>query len=267
LQSNNSEAIDEQIKFLKACRGGNEIFLKYLQPFILKSEALVGKESAFVDIQLTEREFRNPPEDTQEQIFDSFKDYPSESLSYNGFWGYFIINLIKTNAIQSSYLAANTGNNNQSGLTCLDYALKDPSNDKDLVDSTVRRVLRSMCNPAPRGKRILFNSFVIGSSFWRWNFANLVSLALGREIEEVLSILNTEMFNQISELVHANDSWLSHKNVLAGVVLYREKYRNIKVGSFKYNVGKLRYMSPWKAIELQSPDENFNDLVLMSGEA
>jgi len=262
LQSNNSEALDEQIKFLKACRDGNSALLEYLEPLLSDSNNLTGKDSTYVDIKLTEKEFRNPPEDTQEEIFENFKDYPSETLSYNGFWGYLIINLIRSEAIQASFLAANTGNNNQSGLVCLDYALSENA-EATLVDATVRRVLRSMCNPAPRGKRIVFDDFVLGSSFWRWNFASRVSTALDRSLDMILNIMSVEMFGQISALLHANDSWLSHRNVLSGVVLFRESYNNIKVGTFKNYVTKLRFMSAWKAIEIQSPNDNFDDLVII----
>jgi len=265
LQRYNSDALEEQIKFLQACRDGNKSFLDYLEPLLSNSNNLTGKDSSYVDIRLTEKEFRNPPEDTQEEIFDNFKDYPSETLSYNGFWAYLIINLIRNNAIQSSFLAANTGNNNQSGLTCLDYALNENA-DELLVDATVRRVLRSMCNPAPRGARRVFNDFVLGSSFWRWNFASRVSKSLEKNLELVLNTLSVDMFGQISDALYANDSWLSHKNVLSGVVLFREKYDSISVKSFMSYVKRLRYMSAWKAIEIQTPKDNFDDLVLIKAE-
>lgn len=264
LLKHNENATEEQISFLLACRKGKDSFLEYLAPFLEDENNFVNGVNPNPDLYLTENEFRYLPENTQDEIFKYFKAIPSEELNYTGFWGNVIIGLIERDRIKAHFLAAgNLGKSSrdQSGNWNIDYALN--TGDKDIIDLATRRVLRSLCNPAPRGKRIIFKDFILGMSLWRRIFADRVSRAVNQDMEEVLSVLDSKVWIAISEDMHSGLSFISHQNILSGIVLYREQSPEITLKSFGILVKRLRYLSPWKAIEVQSPEGTKSDLELL----
>lgn len=193
---------DQQIVFLQSCMEGKDVFLSYLDENLLnKDDALSAGKGVYLDCSFTEAEFRFPPIDTQQSIWDAFKHVPKQSTSFCGFWGSVIIDMIKYDCITPAYLASNVNGVNETGLYMLDDAIK--SNNDKKIDDCVRRVLRSMGNPAPRGKRIIFNDFYLGRSYWRWNWSNKMSNEISLSFEEILNTLDEKGYAEVSGRMHS----------------------------------------------------------------
>ncbi len=260
------ELLNKQQAFLQACKDC-ENFLSYLE------KELPNEKDCFIEGEAinfeddfsfsTEGAFFSPPGDIQKSIWNTFKELPHEIKMKSGFWGHIVIELIKSNRLKPSYLAYNGGK--EEGSYEIDVALQ--TNESEQVDSCVRRVLRSMCNPEPRGKRVVFNDFSIGKSYWRWHWADRMSGydSLPKKTDEILSLLDDINYGVFSEKMHTAKSYISQTNTLAGLLLFlKEKGNN---GNFKKKqiplkkvIDRLAYLSAWKAIEVQSPEDNKKEI-------
>lgn len=210
---------DEQILFLQTCRNGKADFLDYLNEKLLNNqEEIIEMDGIFFDHKFTEAEFRFPPKDTQEIIWDTFHNIPRENMTLCGFWGGIIVNMIKYDCIKPEYLASNLNGVNETGVYMLDSAIN--SDDGKKIDDCVRRVLRSMGNSAPRGKRIVFNDFYLGKAYWRWNWANKMSTEISLSSKEILKIFDETSYTDFSAKMHSGKSYISQTNTLGGLLLF-----------------------------------------------
>jgi hypothetical protein len=130
-----NKGADEQIEFLQACRNGKEDFLKYLDEKLLNENKIKGETTTF-NHKFTEAEFRFPPRDTQEIIWDVFDKITRENMGSCGFWGYVIVQMIQGDCIAPNYLASNLNGVNETGIYMLDSAITSDDNKK--VDDCVR---------------------------------------------------------------------------------------------------------------------------------
>ncbi len=257
----NNKGSDEQIEFLQACRNGKDDFLNYLNEKLLNNkEVIIKGETVFFDHKFTEAEFRFPPIDTQEIIWNVFGKITRENMGSCGFWGYIVVQMIKYDCIKSDYLASNLNGVNETGVYILDNAIN--SNDNKKIDDCTRRILRSMGNSAPRGKRIVFNDFYLGKAYWRWNWANKMSKEISLNFEEILAIFDETSYGVFSERMHSKDSYISQINTLGGLLLFLNE-NNLK-GKLKNVIKTISYLSAWKAIEVQSPELNKQEIELIS---
>ncbi|MYB33539.1 MAG: hypothetical protein F4X92_00110, partial [Gammaproteobacteria bacterium] len=122
-----------------------------------------SSSSSFLsDYEFTEAEFCSPPEDTQNMIWDRLNScqLDKETLSDVCFWGEVVFNLIERDQLKPEWLASSKGNSLEEGGYFIDRALN--SNDSKMLDDCVRKILRSMCNPRPRGRRVVFCDFSLG---------------------------------------------------------------------------------------------------------
>lgn len=255
-EGKDKEVLNVQVEFLQACRDGKDVFLKYLDENLLNEKnVMVGRKSVFFDHKFTEAEFRFPPMDTQELIWSAFKNVSKQNMSSCGFWGAVVINMIKYDCIAPDYLASNVNGVNETGIYMLDNVLN--SNDGKKIDNCVRRVLRSMgCPPAGRGKRIIFNDFYLGKSYWRWNWSNKMSNEISLSFEEILNTLDEKGYAKVSEKMHSQKSYISQTNTFGGLLLFLNKNPSELVKNIEKIIDNLSYLSIWKAIEIQSPDLN-----------
>jgi hypothetical protein len=189
-------------------------FLKYLDRNLLKDEGSIIKgEHVSLNHGFTEAEFRFPPKDTQQKIWDTFAEIGRENMILCGFWGNIIIDMIKNDRIKPNYLASNLNGVNETGIYMLDIAIN--SNNGKKIDYCVRRVLRSMgCPPEGRGKRIIFNDFYLGKAYWRWNWAKKMSNEIPLSFEEILNTLDEKGYTEFSEKMHTGKSYISQANTL-----------------------------------------------------
>lgn len=252
---------NEQIEFLQVCRNGKEDFLKYLDEKLLNDkEVIIDGKCVPFNHKFTEAEFRFPPTDTQKIIWDTFEKVEREYMGYCGFWGYVIVKMIKHDCITPDYLASNLNGVNETGIYMLDSAID--SNDNKKIDECTRRILRSMGNPAPRGKRIVFNDFYLGKAYWRWNWANKMSNEIGLSFEEILKTLDEKGYTEFYQAMHTGGgkSYISQKNTLGGLLLFLNKNPDTLVKNIKEIINTISYLSAWKAIETQSPKLNKQEI-------
>jgi hypothetical protein len=250
------KVLDNQIEFLQACRDGKDSFLQYLDENLLNEEgSMVNSKGIFFNHKFTEVEFRFPPVDTQEVIWNTFKNVSKQNMSSCGFWGAVIIDMIKHDCITPDYLASNVNGVNETGVYMLDSALN--SNDGKKIDDLVRRVLRSIgCPPAGRGKRLIFSDFYLGKAYWRWCWSNKMSNEISLSFNEILNTLDEKGYAAFSEKMHSKKSYISHTNVLGGLLLFLNKNPSTLVKNTEKIIDNISYLSIWKAIEIQSPELN-----------
>ncbi len=249
---------DKQIQFLQVCNNGKDDFLNYLQENLLNNQdAIIGGKDIFFNHKFTEAEFRFPPMDTQQEIWQVFAKIGREYAGYCGFWAYIIIQMIKHNCITPDYLASELNGTYKTGVYMLDNAIN--SNDSKTIDDCVRRILRSMCNPAPRGKRIVFNDFYLGKVYWRWHWAHKMFDKIGLSFEEILKILDEKGYAEFSSKMHSQQSYISQKNTLGGLLLFL-KENPLSAKNMGKVIDTITYLSVWKAIEIQSPELNKQEI-------
>ncbi len=249
---------DEQIAFLQACKDGKDNFLGYLHNNLLsKEDVIVGDNSVDLVHRFTEREFRSPCNDTERIIWNCFEAIPKVLLASCGFWAQMIIDMLKSEKIASDYLAGDAKQLDEEGCYALDEAIQ--SGDAGKIDSRVRRVLRSMCNPAPRGKRVVFDDFCLGKAYWRWRWASKISFQLNLSSDEVLTIFDNTSYGVFAAKMHSGRSYISQENVLSGLILLL-KETNLKDKKLKSVIDGMSYVSAWKAIEMQLPVLNKKEM-------
>ena len=253
---------NKQKEFLRICKSGKNAFLQYMGDHLFSIDnSVFGEELITFEYKFTEREFLCPPKDTQEIIWNTFKSLSDDIMASCGFWGYIITNMIKNNHIKPEYLAANLNGINETGISVIDQALESKNNktagDKK-IDVCVRRILRSMCNPMPRGKRVVFDDFYLGKAYWRWNWSEKMSTVVGLEFEEMLRIFDADYYGEFSAKMHSGKSYISSENVLGGLLLYLQQTDKNKLSTrnLREIIDKIAYLSAWKAIEIQDPELN-----------
>ena len=244
--------LEEQRKFLEHCKS-REIFLTYMDKNITsKPNSIVGDTDVTLVLDreaFSEQEFINLSTSGDEQkIWTTFQSAGSDVLLY-GFWGYVTLDIIKKKYIQPSFLAR-TGN----GIKTIDEALKSNASPKK-IDSTVRRILRSMCNPAPRGKRVIFNECYLGKSYWRWHWANKMSLHIELSPEQIRKVLNTKSYAVFAQKMHTGKSYIGSERLLGGLLMYMNESKPTTKKLEKI-INQISYLSIWKALEMQNPLDN-----------
>ena len=256
-QEKKVEKIDKQKLFLRTCRKGKDDFLYYIKEELGKLDKNYIIDGVSIDFKykFNEQEFCSPPpEPTQKIIWDAFTDVAQEDMMNCGFWGLVIIDMIKNNCIEPEYLASGS---NKDDAYNLDEALR--TDDIIIIDSCVRRILRSMCNPAPRDKRIMFNDFSLGKSYWRWNWAHKMSNEIDLDYKEILKIFDETSYADFAGKMHSGKSYISQTNTLGGLLLFLNSSPNPKKKLGKI-IDKISFVSAWKAIEIQSPEQNKKEI-------
>lgn len=297
--------VSKQIKFLEACHTDSaQEFLAHIDQIVESvctdnniRKPTIGTEELVVESKLCESQFFTSPQNLQQKIWDTFKDIPNETAIDGGFWGYVVYNMIQKGHIKPSYLAA-TINRDGNGHHNITEALKadkkasklvkkqgkgsDEATDDQLsvkiakhhqaIDKCVRRILRSLCNPAPRGKRIIFNDFPLGKSFWRWKWADKMSQerSLGLDSQEILTIFDATSYGDFSAKMHTGRSYISSPNIFGGLLLFLKATKSGKkalaqlVKKELVNIiDHISYLSAWKALEAQPFEKNRDDIQII----
>ena len=224
---------ERQEEFLSVCQAGKDDFLRYMDEHLLSCEGhIIDGVTVPFKHKFTEQEFLHIPRDTQQVIWSVFKDVPDEMMACCGFWGYMIISMIENDYIRPYYLASALNGVTKTGIYVIDAALKTDKKKKEdrkiKIDRCVRRILRSMCNPAPRGKRIVFNDFYLGKSYWRWCWAQKMSEFIELEFEKILEILDVDYYAAFSEKMHTGKSYISSEKYFWWAFIIFEGWRQEK---------------------------------------
>ncbi len=256
---------EKQTEFLRVCKSGKEEFLDYMKENLCSVEGSI-LPGIVVDFKhrFTEEEFYQLPPDTQKIIWGTFKEVEIEVKFSCGFWGYVIYKMVADDCIKPSYLATDPNNTTKTGDYEIDWARSlEPKvgENRKKIDIVVRRILRSMCNPAPRGKRIVFNDFYLGKSYWRWYWADTMSKHIKLKVDDILEVYNETSYGDIAAKMHSSkgQSYIGEKNILGGLLLFlrQETLKGKKLGKV---IDRLSYLSAWKAIELQEPQINQQEI-------
>ncbi len=259
---------EKQTDFLRVCKSEKEEFLDYMKENLCSVEdsILPGNVVDFKH-RFTETDFCQPPQNMQKIIWDTFKEVEIEVKFSCGFWGYVIYKMVADGYIKPSYLAADPNNTTTTGDYEIDQALslepKVGGNGKkiDKIDTVVRRILRSMCNPAPRSKRIVFNDFYLGKSYWRWHWADTMSKHIELDVNDILEVYDETSYRDIAAKMHSSkgQSYMGEKNILGGLLLFLRE-ENLTGKRLRKVIDRLSYLSAWKAIELQEPQINQEEI-------
>lgn len=256
---------EKQKEFLRSCKSGKDTFLEYVSNIYPVGDSITGNQKIDFKRKFSESEFINPPSDTQQVIWDAFNSISDEEAVSCGFWGYVVITMINDDCIQPKYLAAQQNSINKTGEHMIDEALK--SQDSGKIDSCARRILRSMCNSAPRDKRIVFNDFHLGKTYWRWCWAQRMSKSISLEFEKILEIFDEKYYAELAAKMHSGMSFISAENIFGGLLLYLNEVNSVgdenkkmKPGALVKIINRISYLSAWKAIEVQKPIINKEEI-------
>ena len=257
---------ERQQEFLRACQLGKDAFLEYVDEHLLSHEgSIIDGELVRLEHKFSEKEFLQPPDSTQEIIWDRFKKMPKAMMYCFGFWGYVIIDMIKGKFIEPAHLAAELNGATKEGISMIKKALDDGEDKK--IDSCVRRILRSMCNSAPRDKRIIFNDFYLGKAYWRWHWSQKMSevQSVGLESAQILEILDKNYYADFAAKMHSGQSYIGSENVLGGLLLFlldlkQTDKKAINGTRLRKIIDKISYLSAWKGIEIQEPKLNQQEI-------
>lgn len=256
----NEKGSDYQRGFLVACRSGKQEFLPFVKDRFREISALkfytVGDQRVGYGPKLTEKQFISPPPDTEEFIWNKFRNFSDEDLMSCSFWAQIIINMVEDDRIQPVFLAGQPNGETNRGASLIDSALQ--SGDSKKIDKCARRILRSMCNPAPRGKRIVFFDFYLGKAYWRHRWANDLSKVIDLDFKIILKVLDADYYGELAAKMHTGNSYISSENILGGLLLYLKgcSKKQAKGGHVAKIIDQLSHLSAWKAIEAQPPSAN-----------
>ena len=117
---------------------------------------------------LTENEFKNPPIDTEKNLYSAWRELTPRIACRTTFWANMTFRHIESGRIDSVYLAAD-GGGRQSGSERIDLLLKDDGDtDAKSVDDCVRTVLRRLGGlPEARGNRTVYVDCPLARAWWR----------------------------------------------------------------------------------------------------
>ena len=242
-----------QAEFLEACRSKDD-FQTYIFDDLQTENLEIGSSVVF-DYRFTQAEFCSPPEDTQNIIWQTFNknNISREAISDVCFWGRVMLDLIEKSSFEPVWLAANSNGTSEEGAYAIDIALSSQEDKK--LDRCVRKVLRSLCNPTPRGKRIVYFDFPLGKSWWRYYWANRMSKHIDLNFERILEILDLNSYQVLAERMHSNRSYISFPSVFGGLLLFLDKaVEPTNSKTVEKIIKNLAYLIVWKSIEIQCPN-------------
>ncbi len=250
----------QQRDFLQACLSKRD-FQQHIEQSPLSLNREQGDPIPF-SYRFTEAEFYNPCKDSQEAIWNAFNGIDKETAADDCFWGKVVMDMIEKKQIEPAWLAADGKGAEEEGRHRIERLLQSDANkdtDSNHMDSCVRRVLRSLCHRAPRRKRIIFYDFPLGRVWWRRHWADRMAEKLSRDREKILETMDETNYKLLAEKLYSGKSYLGADNVFGGLLLFLEK-APVKGDKLKDILDRLAYLSAWKAIELQSPEENCDEI-------
>lgn len=260
---------DEQREFLEACLS-RDAFLEYMNSHIPTDNLDGGSALGNFDHKFTELEFIDPPlETTQKYIWEAFGSAGvggnEELYADCCFWGVVIREMVERGLVEASWLAVGAGDtHDDAGRDNIENALSEEGEGvAKAMDDCVRRILRSMCNPRPRGARIVFNDFPLGKSWWRWRWAERMANHLDIARKDILEqALDSGNYAIVAAKMHSGRSYLSADNVFGGLILFLRGPQGAQLSGKRLGklIDELGTQSLWQAIELRVPTDNRDEL-------
>jgi len=160
---------------------------------------------------MTESEYKDPPSDTEEDLYASWLALTPAVACRCAFWAKVTLDHIREGRIQSAYLAAN-GGSLPGGAERIDAALQDKTAEAHKrIDSCVRTVLRRLGGlPEVRGNRSVYVDCPFARAWWR---ERIVAQAAGgddqcaRRVRKVVRIHQTYWEKLVDRIVFRNSTF------------------------------------------------------------
>ena len=160
---------------------------------------------------MTESEYKDPPGDTEEDLYASWSALTPAVACRCAFWAKVTLDHIRKGRIQSAYLAAN-GGSLPGGAERIDAALQDKTSEAPRrIDSCVRTVLRRLGGlPEVRGNRSVYVDCPLARAWWR---ERIVAQAAGgddqwaRQVRRVVRIHQTYWEKLVDRIVFRNSTF------------------------------------------------------------
>ena len=214
----------------------NDKFIKFVRDM---ASTIGNKDIPILKEQLTENQYKEPPEDTEIIIYDTWKKIPPGSTCNASFWAEVTLRHIEEKRINAYFLAAN-GGSLPGGRARIEKSLSLLGNNKE-VDSCVRTILRRMSGlPVVRGNKSVYSDCPFARTLWR--------KLLLEEIVETTKISSDKLRN----ILHLNQTYWEK---LVELVVSR----NSILGSVK-----VRYALIWALADVREKEPN-NKLLKQSG--
>lgn len=159
---------EQQRLFLKTVRDSAT-----LQNWFAKVPTVGSAEATLATQPMTENEYKDPPSDTEQELYNSWRSLTLATACRSTFWAHMTLEHIRAERIESVFLAAN-GGNLAGGAERIDSVLRDgTAKAAELIDSCVRAVLRRLGGlPEVRGNRSVYVDCPFARAWWRERLVN-----------------------------------------------------------------------------------------------
>jgi len=198
---------DRQREFLEKVRDSSQ-FLDYASGLLSTVGSL---ELGLAPYPMTESEFKDPPADTERELYMSWSTLTPSVACRSTFWACLTLEHIRQGHIQSVYLAAN-GGNLPGGAERIDFALNDESfQGPQRIDSCVRSVLRRLGGlPEIRGNRSVYVDCPFARAWWRERMVEQVARGddeVAAKVRAVIRISQTYWEKLVDRIVFRNSTF------------------------------------------------------------
>lgn len=188
--------------------------VRYSSQFLECVSALpaVGSfEVALAPSPMTESEFKDPPADTERALYTSWSSLSASVACRSTFWASLTLDHIRSDYLESVYLAAN-GGNLPGGAERIDFSLKDTTSQAPRrIDSCVRTVLRRMGGlPEVRGNRSVYVDCPFARAWWRERMVEQVARGddeVAAQVRAVIRISQTYWEKLVDRIVFRNSTF------------------------------------------------------------
>lgn len=198
---------DRQREFLEKVRDSSQ-FLDYASDLLSTVGSL---ELGLAPYPMTESEFKDPPADTERELYVSWAALTPSVACRSTFWACLTLEHVRQGYIQSVYLAAN-GGNLPGGAERIDFALNDEgSQGSQRIDSCVRSVLRRLGGlPEIRGNRSVYVDCPFARAWWRERMVEQVARGddeVAAQVRAVVRISQTYWEKFVDRIVFRNSTF------------------------------------------------------------
>lgn len=198
---------DRQREFLEKVRDSSQ-FLDYASDLLSTVGSL---ELDLAPYPMTESEFKDPPADTERELYMSWSTLTPSVACRSTFWACLTLEHIRQGHIQSVYLAAN-GGNLPGGAERIDFVLNDESSQgPQRIDSCVRSVLRRLGGlPEIRGNRSVYVDCPFARAWWRERMVEQVARGddeVAAQVRAVIRISQTYWEKLVDRIVFRNSTF------------------------------------------------------------
>ena len=197
---------ERQIDFLESVRDTP----RFLE--IFSGVPTIGAlEVALAPCPMTENEFKDPPADTERELYRSWSEVTPSLACRSTFWACLTLQHITNGYLDSVYLAAN-GGNLPGGAERIDHALADSTEQRPMrIDSCVRAVLRRLGGlPEVRGNRSVYVDCPFARAWWRERMVEQVARGdeeVAAQVRNVIRVSQTYWEKLVDRIVFRNSTF------------------------------------------------------------